>query len=489
MTEKTIDHPTYMADIRHFFDDVDLAHMGRVGIDLSTYDHLKARSTDVYFQTVPPNANMPPDPKRKWSPERSQSFKNWIRDGHPFGEPNTGVLQSGTTARVRKDARALSNEEIATLTRAFKGLMKRTTDNPNSYFSLAGLHWYPSPFYCKHHEDRYNPWHRAYLIEFEDALRTVKGCEDVTIPYWDITTTPPGFLFAPPFDKYTLPKTIHANYPKGYITQRYDAQTITSNVASEQISGIIDHAMTQAVWSNFVTYTASGIEAAHDHGHAACGVTLSSSDVAAFDPLFWFFHANWDRLWWEWQQLMRATTLWTFRSTITGSTDFLDGPPFNTLGPFGKSADSVIDLAALDISYTLPESETSSPQRPMNRESFGSRGITRGLRVKAESLASVRLKAINRLAIPGSFRAILFSNGQRIAHRTFFQPTKPAECGNCRKNSHINLDFAVGVDEVHGQDLSVQIELVIPDPKIGTRIPLHAVGDPSFNVRLLLQER
>ena len=469
----------------------DLSHMHRRGLDLSTYDNLKTRSVDVYFQTRPPDANMPPTADRKWSLERWKSFENWMNDKHPFGEPRPAIPQPGTTARVRKDIDSLGDHELAKLTRAFEGLIRRDPNDPTSYFSLAGLHWYPAPFHCKHHEDRYNPWHRAYLIAFEDAMRTVDGCEDVTLPYWDITKPPREFLFTAPFSNYTLPRAIHSLYPAGYTTSRFSASAIAANVQSENIPSIIEHAMSQPVWGNFVSYTSNGIEAAHDSGHGACGVTLSSPDATAFDPLFWFFHSNWDRHWWEWQQIMKATTLWKFRSTITGSTRFLDGPPFNELKPFPQTADAVIDLAAVGISYALPTSrarDVTGPERTLVRESFGSRRVGNGLRVQDRSLASVRLKGINRLAIPGSFRAVLRANGEGIARRTFFQPTAPTECANCRKNSHINLDFTVGITSVIGRDLSVDIELVVADPDIGSRMSLAAVGDPSLNIRLLLSD-
>ena len=65
MPEQVIEHPTYMEHIRHFFEDVDLEHMYRLGIDLSTYDKLKQRALRVYLQTRPPTAAMPPEPDRK----------------------------------------------------------------------------------------------------------------------------------------------------------------------------------------------------------------------------------------------------------------------------------------------------------------------------------------------------------------------------------------------------------------------------------------
>ena len=60
--------------------------------------------------------------------------------------------------------------------------MDREPSEPGSYFALAGIHWLPGGWdgvkgRCKHHVNGYNPWHRALLKVFEDALRSVPGCE------------------------------------------------------------------------------------------------------------------------------------------------------------------------------------------------------------------------------------------------------------------------------------------------------------------------
>ena len=70
--------------------------------------------------------------------------------------------------------------------------MAKDPSDPNSYFVQAGHHWLPAPLYCLHHVPGYNPWHRAYMLSFENALRSVPECGDVTLPYWDITTPFPG---------------------------------------------------------------------------------------------------------------------------------------------------------------------------------------------------------------------------------------------------------------------------------------------------------
>jgi len=84
MADEIIAHPTYMEHIRHFFEEIDLAHMAapQAGVDLSTYALLSARANDVYLHTLQPDGDMPavqgksgvvPDPDRKWSAERSAS--------------------------------------------------------------------------------------------------------------------------------------------------------------------------------------------------------------------------------------------------------------------------------------------------------------------------------------------------------------------------------------------------------------------------------
>lgn len=500
MADTVIQNPTYMEHVRHFFDEVDLQHMYWKATDFTTYKRLRSRGNQVYFQTRPPNANMPPEPDRKWSAERSRSFLNWIRDDYPIGQPVLQPPQTGNAERVRRDARDLSDDEVDKLRRAFRGVMDKDPDDPTSYFTLAGIHWYPEPTYCVHREDRYNPWHRVYLTQFENALRTVEGCEDVTLPYWDITSAPPDFLYEPPFDSYTLPQEVDPAYPAGHTTSRNDAQTIASLVAIFDIPTMIENSMRQFKWGDFNDYTKPFIVAAHDSGHGACGGSMADTDIASFDPLFWFFHANWDRLWWEWQQIMQATTLWTFFSTLGPldpadpdaddefSTEFLE-KPLNSLKPFSLTADQVIDLSAMNVDYARPTSFDATAAVPTaERASFGRFAAARRMRVHPEPKVSVRLKGINRLVIRGSFQAILKANGEPIARRVFFQSTQPRTCAACRAKAVVNLDFLVESAKVTGSELTVDIETVTSHPGMDPRIPLRACGNPTLNVRMLLQE-
>lgn len=487
MATEFIENPTYLEHIRFFFDGIDLSHMLEKGIDLSTYEKLKGKSADVYLQVAPPTRNMPPSPQRKWDKNKVDSFRNWIQKGHPLGKIIPQKPKLNSVARVRKNCSELSSEEIEKLRTSFQGIMDLPNDDPNSYFYLAGLHWYPSdPPHCKHHEPRYNPWHRAYLQRFEDALRSIEGCEDVTLPYWDITQAPPSFLYTSPFRDYTLPKSIHRLYQKGYKTKRYSANKILNNVKSDEIPQIIEESIRQSTWEEFVTSTGRGIEAAHDFGHGACGDTLQNPDAAAFDPLFWFFHANWDRLWWKWQQIASATDIWGFRSTITGSTDFLE-PPFNELTPFSLNAAATINLNDLGVGYTVPKSEKQKIKNSEIRLSqVGSGGVLESLRLSPQEMASVRIKNLDRVKIPGTFRVNLKANGKKVGSRVFFQSIDPTKCENCVKNRLISLDFLVPIEQIMGKEISAEIHLLKKVKGLKTNFPLSSLGSPTINVRLKL---
>lgn len=203
-----IENPTWLGHIRHFFEKEDIEHMNELGIDLATYKGVKARATNIYFLTKPPHASMPPDKKRMWDEAKSETFRKWIEADFPLGTPlpvTNALVPSSTASRIRKDILSLDDGELEKLKTAFEGILTRPPTDPNSYFVQAGTHWYPEPLECLHHENRYNPWHRAFLQSFEDALRSIQGCEDVTLPYWDITGPVPQVLFKPPFAQYTCP--------------------------------------------------------------------------------------------------------------------------------------------------------------------------------------------------------------------------------------------------------------------------------------------
>ena len=404
--ETPVENPTYMGHIRHFFEDRDIDCMRPRGIDLATYEGVKSNAVRVYVRTN--EGTMPRSADRRWSEARVQTFYNWLKSSCPRGVAEPQPIPSASSVqRTRQNLADVEGSELAKLKKAFRDLMNRDDDDPQSYFALAGIHWLPGPqFYCRHHENAYNPWHRAYLLRFEDALRSVEGCEDVTLPYWDITAeTIPQTLYEEPFATYVIPRQLcrldGQCYPKDSVTVRFPPGQILKEIENRRIPRDISTALGHSRWERFNGWDAGrtqvGIIRAHDNGHGACGPTLRNQDIAAFDPMFWFFHANWDRLWWKWQQHYRAMTLSGFRTHLAASSEWLDDPVLNGLAPFDLTSAQAINSRTLGVEYAHPSDEAPASRSAVR---FGSRSAANPFSISAPTKASIRVKNIDRLAIP-----------------------------------------------------------------------------------------
>jgi hypothetical protein len=483
--DPVIANPTYMADIRHFFRPEDVQHMGDRGIPIGTYGDLKTNALRVLAVVTPPDAFMPPDPAGKWSANRAQTFRNWIINKYPEGTatPQTGggtQPSSGETpvSRRRRNVADLTPEEVEALKTAFSGIMAREPSDPNGYFALAGIHGRPGS-YCLHHQDLFAPWHRLYLKLFEDQLRTIPGCADVTLPYWDLSTPLPALLQEPPFASYKLPQNV-PGIPPGFETARYSPEEITANLEGQDVIDELDKSLQQTKWgaSGVSGYQLYSIQA-HDGGHGSIGPTMSNPDTASYDPVFWFFHANLDRLWLKWQQNAGATTFTTFLSTVSEDHKFWWSAPMNGLPPWTTpTADQTIDFG---IAYEDQTEEIALENR------VGSIQALRSFAIKRSTPVSVRVKDIDRSNIPGSFAVHLLADGEPLKKRFFFQPPSPKDCHGCKDAPLVNITFDVDHAEIVDRKLSVAIEVpgLADEDK---RFPVSQAGNPTINARLLLEE-
>ena len=86
--------------------------------------------------------------------------------------------------------------KLENLIRAFRGIQELSPCKEKSFYHFAGLHGLPvreggKPDgellggYCWHQTVLFPTWHRIHLLEFENALRSISGCQDVTLPFWD----------------------------------------------------------------------------------------------------------------------------------------------------------------------------------------------------------------------------------------------------------------------------------------------------------------
>ncbi|WP_339521676.1 tyrosinase family protein [Pseudomonas sp. EL_65y_Pfl2_R96] len=504
-TTAPVTNPTWYGQIRDLFTSVDREHMARLGLDLASYNVVMDHAGNIYQQVAA--GNMPRG--NPWPADWVGTFLNWMNNGYPKGTPPANATETNFAARslfsvaapvgrVRKDITTLSSYELDLLKKAFSALLDKDPSDPNSYFVQAGYHWLPAPnTYCMHHVPGYNPWHRAYLISFENALRSVPGCESVTLPYWDITTPFPDVLKSPPFDQYILPQAVGPKYPEGYVTTRFDYDQIAQNLVQYGVTADINRAMSKTDWEDFHGYWSDAdydtIIAAHDSGHNSIGLTMQHQEVAAFDPVFWFFHCNWDRLFWEWQKKMGATDLHGLLTTINGVSDPLSYQIFNdaalqSLNPFTSNPPelntlSIIDsVNQLDVDYAPPAAASPVDFLPKTQRTLAA---SRGFSVEADQV-NVRVSGVNRLKIPGSFSVHLQKDGKTIASKALFQPVEVQTCANCVANALAHFDFKLPITAVQGGQLSVWVEPVNKD-FIGDRFPQKLMGNPTIEVHLLLE--
>lgn len=74
------DAPSFAADIRPMFTDLDVAHMQAAGIDLASRDDCEKYALAIYT-TVSDGSMPPPGTGETWSAEMCERFKKWWDQG------------------------------------------------------------------------------------------------------------------------------------------------------------------------------------------------------------------------------------------------------------------------------------------------------------------------------------------------------------------------------------------------------------------------
>jgi len=228
--------------------------------------------------------------------------------------------------RIRKNIKLLTSQEINDLKKAYQLLQQETT---NGYETISGIHGLPSPISCPHHtaDLAFLPWHRQYLLNFENLLR--KFVPTVTLPYFDWSQTPlpntpdglpeicqPSVVnmndtnplstapirWVPPFierfrDRLT-PDQI-AFLGQGWSIRAAAARELMHDPQGANLRQLTLDAFTAKTIENFSSF----IEQPHDNFHGHIGHHMGTVEMSAFDPIFWIHHAAIDKFWALWQHL------------------------------------------------------------------------------------------------------------------------------------------------------------------------------------------
>lgn len=203
---------------------------------------------------------------------------------------------------IRKDINQLSAEELQKLRTAYALLQEELGEG--GYEQIAGLHGLPNPSHCPHNQPKFLPWHRAYLVLFEQALQ--RYVPDVTLPYWDWVSQEAqakGLPDAVAESTYINSEGIEVPNPLYSAQLPIGGQTTRRRIplASSRLSELENPLAIAMEQRNFLNFS-ERLEDPHNFIHGWVGGSMGRVAWAAFDPVFWMHHAYVDRQWYIWQQ-------------------------------------------------------------------------------------------------------------------------------------------------------------------------------------------
>jgi tyrosinase len=145
---------------------------------------------------------------------------------------------------------------------------------------------------------RFLPWHRLYLINFEQAMRAFEPT--FFVPYWRW------------MDQSSIPDWMTKFKPKGVTDANGRPITVTRRPGTSPDPRArtlpTSHTIRTTVM-NHTTYTPFTLAlegaqpfGAHNLVHDWFNGTMTQVPISPADPMFWMHHAEIDRIWWLWQQ-------------------------------------------------------------------------------------------------------------------------------------------------------------------------------------------
>jgi tyrosinase len=228
---------------------------------------------------------------------------------------------------------------VAALEDAYEKMQAFSESDNRGWMYWAEFHGY-NRFDCWHHArvgpdlfayDLFLPWHRAYLVFFDNAARDQNP--DAILPWWDWTSAlshqnglPAAYASGGPALE-TGPVPAIGSQPARRTTRNpSDPASLPTEQEVEAVLQLTD-------FRDF----SNQVQDIHDGLHGWVGGDMGSIGTSAFDPIFWAHHCMIDRLWYLWQLRHGVNTI---------PADYLNKALFP-----GYTVQQVLDIGGLGYDY------------------------------------------------------------------------------------------------------------------------------------------
>ncbi len=245
------------------------------------------------------------------------------------------AVLSGLT-RVRRN---VQQANITALADAYAKMQARSENDGRSWLALARIHGFNGNL-CWHHSnvgsqhfpyDLFLPWHRAYLLRWEQTALAINS--GATLPWWDWTSTlshqsglPAAFTSNASLKSGPVPPGLRTNPPRTTRNPKPPSQLPSAQT--------IENILNLSLFEDF----SGQVQGEHDRVHGWVRGDMGVVAASAFDPIFWSHHCMIDRLWYLWQVRHGISNI---------PTNYLN----KVLTPWNLTVADVLDTRALGYTY------------------------------------------------------------------------------------------------------------------------------------------
>lgn len=205
----------------------------------------------------------------------------------------------GNAQSIRKDYREMTGAEMNDYVAALNQ-MRSTGLGGNPANHHGATNWID--FFAESHAEHFGEpihrgkwffsWHRAFLLEYERAMRTISGKQYLSLPYWDGRTDRDRFSSTFWHNDFLAQSKLNWSFTRNF-------QNSSVLGTTSQISNVLNISTFFDGSTSSFSRQLEGIH--HDVGHLWINGTMNTTRSPS-DPVFFLHHTMVDKLWDDWEE-------------------------------------------------------------------------------------------------------------------------------------------------------------------------------------------